>query len=331
MSSNDLVERYVHAVGARLPKGERDDVAPELHSLIEDMLAERAAEQGGVVDEPLTVAALRELGQPDVVAERYGQPRPHLVGPDYYPAFKVVISIVAAVLGVLFLVATVTSLAFSHRPPDEVLSGLVQSLLQFGTTLMANVGLIALIFAAIERAAPKPEAAADDWDPRELPAVTDPDRLDRGSEAFELGFNVAALVLFNYVLYWQVPVFVIGEGEVARVWLDFTPAFMAWVPWINATFVLDIALHMVLLWRGRWELGTRLADVAVNLFSAYVVLRVLTLEHIAVAPWLDLVCKIGAAVVLVIVLLEVAQQVYKLLRSSRTAANRPVGDVATRS
>lgn len=40
----ELVDRYIHAVTARLPEAQREDIKRELQSLIEDMLEERSPE-----------------------------------------------------------------------------------------------------------------------------------------------------------------------------------------------------------------------------------------------------------------------------------------------
>lgn len=116
MDPNDLIDRYVHAVTHTLRSAERDDVARELRTLIEDMLAERA--DAAAPDEATVIEVLRHLGPPDEVAERYGQPRPYLVGPAYYPVFKLVTTIVLAVLGIVYLVGVVASLAFWEEGPQ---------------------------------------------------------------------------------------------------------------------------------------------------------------------------------------------------------------------
>ncbi len=320
MNTNELVDRYVHAVVGGLPKAQRDDVARELRTLVDDMAAERAAARGAAVDEAAVVESLRALGQPDAVAERYGRPRPHLIGPAYFAAFKAVTGVVVAVLGVLFLVSTVWSLSLAGGPPAEVPGRLLEALLRFGTTALANVGLIALIFAAIERASPAgPASEAADWDPRSLPPVVDADRLDRGGQTAELAFDLVAMVMFNWVVQWRLPIVIIGP-EVTRTWVDFTPAALAWVPWVNATFVLSIALSLVLLWRGRWQVSTRLADIAINVVSVAVLVRVLALDRIAVAGWVDTLARMGLGVVVVIVVLDVAGQVVRLARGWSGAA-----------
>lgn len=328
MSTNDLAARYVRAVTGSLPKGERDDVARELRSLIDDMLAERAGDADRAGDEATTVAVLRELGQPEAVAERYGRPRPHLVGPAYYPTFKAVTSIVVGVLGALYLVPVVWSLVVARRPPEALLAGLPGSLFELGTMVLANVGLIALIFAAIERATPAAAPEEADWDPRKLPAVGDPDRLERTGQAFELGFDVAALAWFNAIVVGGGSMLFVEPEAARRLSLELTPGFLALAPWINAMLVLGIGLGAVLLWRGRWQPATRVAAIAINVASLYVVARVLALPDIAAAHWLDLLCRMVFGGILVVTAIETVQQVVRLARRPRAAAPADVLAVA---
>lgn len=317
MSSNDLLERYVYAVASNLPKGERQDVARELRSLIEDMVEERAGVASPAAEEGALVEVLRDLGQPALVAERYGQPRPYLVGPTYYPIFKTVTSIVTLVLTVLFVGATVLSLVFGQQPPEAQLEALGKSLLQFGTSLLTNVGIIVLVFAVIERVAGPQASEEADWDPRKLPSINDPARLDRADTAFELGFDLLGLAVFNYLVQRGTPVILLDSPQVTTFWVKFTPAFLAWAPWIVATFVVSIALNLFLLWRGYWETMSRLASLAIGLFTSYVLLRVLLVEPITTANWMDIVVKMVLGVVLVIVLVDMAQQLYRLIQRAR--------------
>jgi len=56
------------------------------------------------------------------------------------------------------------------------------------------------------------------------------------------------------------------------------PVIVSYIPLIIVAIMLGIALDVFLLWRGRWETGTRLAKIGTNLLGIYV-LYVLIASH----------------------------------------------------
>ena len=60
----NLIDRYVHQVGKRLPKKQRTDVEAELRSLLSDMVEDRAQTKVNKADEEIIVDVLRDFGSP---------------------------------------------------------------------------------------------------------------------------------------------------------------------------------------------------------------------------------------------------------------------------
>ena len=83
----DLIERYVQEVGRRLPRKQRDDVARELRSSLEDSLENRTGVPLEQADEEQVVELLLEFGPPQEVAASYQTGPSYLVGPALYPSF----------------------------------------------------------------------------------------------------------------------------------------------------------------------------------------------------------------------------------------------------
>jgi len=330
---NDLLERYVREVGRHLPKTERADVEAELRSLLDEMLAERAASMPGQATEDLTVAVLREFGRPELVAERYGQPRRSLVGPGYYPAYVLVLKIVLGLVTVVYVASLALWIGFGGPASThmldalsggegdlvsrDVLRALWQTALGYVGTILTNVGLITAIFAALERFAPASAADQEDWDPRELPRTLDPDRLDRGDLIFEVCMLVGLLVFFNAVVRWQGPAIYWNNGSLT-VLGRFTPELLALVPWLNALWISELALNLFVLGRGRWNPSTRLLDIGINVATLIVLAVILGLPAIVDIAGLSALVKLGLVVVWVLVAIELAQHVRRFL-SSRAA------------
>jgi len=103
----DLIEAYLPAVAALLPRGQREDIVAELRDTILSRKEERESSLGRPLTPDETEALLREIGHPVVVAARYGEGPQHVVGPMLYPywlfAVKAVLLIQAVVAAIVFL------------------------------------------------------------------------------------------------------------------------------------------------------------------------------------------------------------------------------------
>ena len=105
---NDLVERYIYAVTKKLPYKTREDVAKELHTLIDDMLKERCGEI--IPTEKDVKVVLTELGTPTELYEQYaGDGKKCLIGPNYYHTYLFVLKLVLLCEAVGLTIATVVS------------------------------------------------------------------------------------------------------------------------------------------------------------------------------------------------------------------------------
>ena len=94
----DLIDRYVQEVARRLPRNQREDVARELRSSLEDSLEGRSGVPLDQVDEDTAVELLLEFGSPREAAASY-QPGPrYLIGPSHYPSFLKTMKIAVAIM-----------------------------------------------------------------------------------------------------------------------------------------------------------------------------------------------------------------------------------------
>ncbi|MGH7024787.1 MAG: HAAS signaling domain-containing protein [Caulobacteraceae bacterium] len=99
----DVVEDYLRAVAALLPRAQRDDIVAELRDLILSRVEAREAELARPLTLEETEAVLREIGHPVMVAARYREGPQHVVGPTLYPywLFGVKIAVTIQVLAAL--------------------------------------------------------------------------------------------------------------------------------------------------------------------------------------------------------------------------------------
>ncbi len=329
----NLIERYLQAISRELPATLRDDILKELRSSLYDALE---AAGGDDASEEQVSAILKEMGSPRDVAASYYPAGQYVVGPALYPTFLTVLKVVITVMITVQVVLITLSIAVTETPSvfDE-LGGLLAS-------IPAAVGYVVLIFWGIQRTAeqPEPEAA---FDPRTLPpleAVAEP--VSRFDQFVSLIANVIGLAFL--VRFAQA-----GGFDVA--FFD-NPVIRQFLPWLAATFVVDIALDIVLLWRGRWERNTRIVGIVGNLFGLAVLYVVFQGHHawlaeagisqslLGIADNRELFVtnlqaagmvsfRFGIAVAMVIVGLETAYYVYKLIRARMNAPVVPVAGMVS--
>lgn len=316
-SALEWINRYVNEVGRRLPPNQRADVEREIHSLIVDEVVGQmdALENEGAPrpEEEAVLAVLQQFGAPEEIAARYYAPR-YLIGPGMFPIYRIVLGIVlAATLFASLLGLVVAAGANSAAPLIDTLLGLFGGVLQ-------TVGTVTLIFVALERLGVGTETKPAAWNPRNLPPVKDPERVNLVEVVAEIAFTAAVLALA--VLYLN--------GGVNAVYYDgqwqaiplFSAEFPRYIPWLAAIWGADILVNIVLLVRGRWEAATLVATMVVSAANGVIFYTMIVGGPIAAWPPLEPAFRITAAVIFAVSLWEVGKHGWRLLRNSGLIGDR---------
>mgnify|MGYP006906664221 FL=1 len=153
----DLVERYLKAVAAQLPKDNRDDIVAELRDEIMGRLEALEARLGRVPTDDEVEALLREVGHPLTVAARY-RPGPHaLIGPELYPwwifGLKVGLTVMAAVTLIGLAVRVLVGDVYVGQAIGQGISSLISG-------AITVVGLLTAVGFVLERQSKKPDFIA---------------------------------------------------------------------------------------------------------------------------------------------------------------------------
>lgn len=332
----NLIDKYVAEVGKHLPRRNRADIEAEIRSTLEDMLEERV-QSDGQVDEATIVQLLKEYGAPRKVAESYAGKR-YLIGPRLYPTFILVTQIVVSVLLVVSLVGLGLGLAKSGLTGPEFISTVGESLLDLVSGLIAAFGNIVLVFAILERTLPAKEfeEEEEEWDPARLASEPDPDRVSFVEQIVSIVFTSIFLIILN------VYPGIIGFGYVQNgEWVFVSPilseAFFSYLPWINLLGLLEIVLSIILLRQGIWKTWTRITHVVLelgNIVLAIAMLRGPSLvalspgdfagttmaESAEVLLWVaEWVPTLVLSIIIIVSTIEVAQTIYRLLKSRGSA------------
>lgn len=327
----ELINRYVYQVGRRLPERTRADVEQELRSLLLDALEERTGRTADFAEEE-QVAVLEEFGSPEQMADKYRPQARYIIGPKLYDLYRLVVT----VIGGAGLLAAVVSTAVTAAGPDapSVLSLLLQAWTTFINVLLSGIGSATLIFAVLERVIPDEEFELDaekQWNPRDLPAVEPRNEIKRAGLIVEITFQ--ALLITAFLAFGQR----IGGAYYDGTWHS-TPSFLSaaffslYLPLLVTRWGLTILMDVVLLRQGRWQFGTRIADLLLHCLDIYILGRLLGGPSVVNAEALQAALvgapeavdalgmllqrglQIGFLVALIITILEVLSQVYRLIR-----------------
>ncbi|MCP4419860.1 MAG: hypothetical protein GY805_24880, partial [Chloroflexi bacterium] len=182
----------------------------------------------------------------------------------------------------------------------------------YGRSAILNAGIVTLIFAVIERVAGDslelPEKRIKSWDPYQLSPVKDPDRIKQRELAAGMFFGLVFVVWLNFFPNWFG-----GIGDDSGSFALLTAEFMQHVPWLTASALLDVVLKTAVLLQGRWNQLTRWVELGSAGFGLFVIYRIFSSEAILTVPFLNTMVTWALAVVMVIVVLDMAGKLFRLL------------------
>jgi hypothetical protein len=272
---SELLERYVHQVGRHLPAEERADIEAELRSQLQDQLEDR---YGPAPTEDEVAAVLAELGHPRQMATSYRSDQ-YLVGPDFYPYMMMVLRPGWMLVPLIVTFLNMFSVLVSSEAVT-VLSLLIEPLVAAVQATFVFSGLVILFFALAERTGVDMREAETPFDPAaDLPNVNDPGNVERYEPALAIAMGTFGILVFLYFLQ-------VG-GLTLRFNLndpgDVIPIPTGWTILLLLLVAGQVAMHVLVLWRKRWSVGTWLTETVLEVFGvipSYFVLYVPIAERI---------------------------------------------------
>ncbi len=240
----DLLDRYVHAVRFWLPRGQQDDITAELAEDLRSQIEEQEAKLGRKLTELEVASLLKGRGRPVFVAGRY-RPQQYLIGPTLFPIYRFVLFIVALCYLLPWMLVWVSLEIFDPFYHSHVLTAMGQAWGSFWITTIVAVGIVTIVFAIIERIDYE-KKFMENWDPRKLPPVRDPNRIPRFNSVFELAANGVFAVWW---LNWMSSLTLLDRGGVRIV---LAPAWHPYYWAMLAVALANIALAAVNLAHRYW-------------------------------------------------------------------------------
>lgn len=314
MTENNLIDRYVHAVGNLLASKEREDIQMELRSALQDMLEERGLNPDDPEHEDGIAEMLKEFGPPLEIANSY-RPQRYLIGPRYFPIYVQVIKIVAAVIvGALTLASLIGGL--EGQGFFEQFGNLLGMYL---SGLWGSLGFITFIFFVLERTGVADEEIEAElskgWDPKDLPAIEDRDRISHIELVFELLFIMAFLVILNSAFG------VVGTAsDFVRRWdflTDVINALRPFVPWLVTLLGIELGLKFTVLIKGAWQRWSRGLEFALSVGNTIILSLLYAAAPYSDTLWLNTGMRVIVIVALLITVGVGLGQLYRLIWPQR--------------
>ena len=160
----DLMERYLNAVAAQLPKDVREDIVAELRDEIMGRLEALEARLGRPATDDEVETLLREVGHPLSVAARYRPGPQALIGPALYPWWLFGAKVGLVVMAAVTLVGLAVRVLVGDVYPGQAIGQAIASLFSGAVTV---VGLLTLAGFILERQEKKPDFIAK-WRVKDL-------------------------------------------------------------------------------------------------------------------------------------------------------------------
>lgn len=160
----DLIDRYLNAVAAQLPKDQRADIVAELR----DMILSRFEEKEEALGRPLTEAEqeeiLRDVGHPLAVAARYGSGPQHVVGPELFPWWMFGVKVGLIAIAAITLIGAFVRVIVGDVEVGRAIGQAFASIFNGAITL---IGFATVAGFIIERQKEKPSFLRD-WRVKDL-------------------------------------------------------------------------------------------------------------------------------------------------------------------
>jgi hypothetical protein len=327
----ELIDRYIYAVGRHLPRKDRRDIQIEIRSILEDTLDNYAHKQGREVDDNMVVAVLEEFGSPEEIARSYNPQPSYLIGPDYYPAFKIGVLIYGSIVTIFYLFSVMFSLRFAPQFIRDLVQTLGRVAPDYISSIINAVGIMVIIFAILERVLPQKEYEPGAWDPNDLPIIDEQTEVKRLGLVVETAVTIAILLLLNFFPQ-RVGIYFFHDSEggfVPMLGADYTTYLLG----LNLWWVLSILLNLFVLRQGHWQRITRWAELGVNIIGVFVLYQIFSAGNFfglnpawtsvmsdyaltvaeSLTPLFTVLTKGIVGLILLITVIEVFQQLYKLL------------------
>ncbi|MFB7641603.1 HAAS signaling domain-containing protein [Peribacillus butanolivorans] len=268
----ELIELYIQEVTRRLPEKNREDIALELQSTIEDMLPDDYTEQD-------VKEVLLKLGDPVTLASGYRDRPMHLIGPRYYDVYISLLKMILPIAAVISLIALIGENVFGDIGEKTIIEVVIM-LTGKGIAGIISTGIqvffwLTLLFAILERTDTSKDQmpltkSLKRWTPEDLKHIPNISK-KKVIPKIEIFGSLLAISIFAAVYFNAANLLGVYEGRNNGL-IFVTPSFNQEVlnsywPLIFCIIFLGVILAIYKLLVGQWTLKLALINAIYQLLS----------------------------------------------------------------
>lgn len=253
----NLIDIYIQEVTRRLPEKNREDIALELRSTIEDMLPDDNNEDD-------VKAILEKLGSPVTLASGYSDRPMHLIGPRYFDIYVTLLKMILPISAICTLITIIAEYIVGYGGEEAVINVFLD-VIGFGIWRIIEVGIqvffwLTVVFAILERTDIGKEqlpltASLKKWTPDDLKNISYIPKKKAISKVEVFG-SLMWTAIWATLYFYANQLVGIYEGGGGR--LEFVvPALnqevlLQYWPIVVIVIGLEIALALYKLIKGQW-------------------------------------------------------------------------------
>lgn len=268
------IDRYLYAVGQKLPKAHREDITKELRSLILDALDEKTASgrlakgEAYKETEEDVLSILESFGSPAEVAAKYKANSGYLIGPELYDLYRLLLTIVLGAVALGICIAALVSVLSTQGSFIELMYNLPMQII---SACISAVGSVTIVFAIIQYFA-KEEDIKDlnpnsKWSPKDLEPVPVSYEMIKVSEVYAaICFTILGIIIFNRFPHIIAIYYKIGAESVS-IPLFSIDILRIYMPYLNIFWIGNVLLNGYKLRAGKWTNALRFVQIGVDIGS----------------------------------------------------------------
>lgn len=269
----EIVNRYIYDVTRRLSYDIREDIDRELRSLIDDML-------GGKMESARREdidRVLIELGRPSELADKYRDKKLHIIGPQLYDTYIMVLKIALGAVTLGLIIANIVSLIANPTITFATFGMLMGSIF---SGLIQAFGFVTIIFIIIERYGNDfKKITIESWSLKDLPEVPNrSNKINRIEPIIGLIFSFIFISIIN-INHDIIGIYVFSNG-LTIVPIFNSGVFVTMLPLFNIIIGLGIIKEFSKLITGKYNLPVAIITTAANLLSIIFVIIIFSNSNI---------------------------------------------------